>query len=318
MQLIRYLSEFKGTSTGLAIAIGNFDGLHLGHQAVIACMKAKAKQFNLTSAVMIFEPQPLEYFSKDKSPARIYSLRDKLQALEVAGVKLVFCMRFDAEFANMSAESYVLDLLHAKLGVKSVTVGTLFTFGKGGKYTIDDLRAIGSGVGMEASAIEGVMQHGKRISSTAIREMLKQGDLNGAKEALGRDYSMSGLVVHGNGIGRNLGFPTANVNVNRRVSPLRGVYAVKILSAYGIFDGMANVGVRPTVTNHGNKVILEVHIFDFKHSLYGESIRVFFISKIRDEKKFNNIDELRLQLMQDVKSAEVMLKDHHFEHLVKW
>ncbi len=318
MQLIRYLSEFKGTSTGLAIAIGNFDGLHLGHQAVIACMKSKAKRFNLTPAVMIFEPQPLEYFSKDKSPARIYSLRDKLQALEVAGVKLVFCMRFDAEFASMSAEDYVLNLLHTKLGVKSVTVGTLFTFGKGGKYTIDDLREIGSSVGMEASAIDGVLLHGKRISSTAIREMLKLGDLDGAKEALGRDYSMSGLVVHGHGIGRNLGFPTANVNVNRRVSPLRGVYAVKILSAYGIFDGMANVGVRPTVSNNGSKVILEVHIFDFKQSLYGESIRVFFIRKIRDEKKFNNIDELRLQLEQDAKSAKVMLKDHHFENLVKW
>ena len=210
MRLIRCLSDFKGTPNGVALAIGNFDGFHKGHQAVIECMKEKARKLDLVPAVMIFEPQPLEFFSKDKSPARLYSLRDKLQALEVAGVKIVFCMKFNAAFAALSAREYVIDLLYKKLQVKSVTVGSLFNFGEGGKYTIDDLKKLGSEVGMEASAIDGVLLNHERISSTKIREYLFHGQLDLAKEALGRYYSMSGIVVHGNQIGRNLGFPTAN------------------------------------------------------------------------------------------------------------
>jgi len=309
MHLIRCLSDFKGTPNGVAIAIGNFDGFHKGHQAVIECMKEKAKQFNLVPAVMIFEPQPLEYFSKDKSPARIFSLRDKLLALRTAGVELVFCMKFNAEFASMSAHDYVIDLLGNKLGVKSVTVGTLFSFGQGGKSTIEDLKKIGASIGMEASAIDGVVLNGERISSTKIREYLFEGRLDQAKEALGRYYSMSGIVVHGNRIGRNLGFPTANVNVNRKVSPIRGVYAVKVLTKNGIKNGMANVGFRPTVIKNQVKSILEVNIFDFKENLYAQSIRVFFIKKIRDEMKFSSIEELTEQLKLDKHTAQGILNN---------
>ncbi|MDY6419981.1 MAG: bifunctional riboflavin kinase/FAD synthetase [Succinivibrio dextrinosolvens] len=303
MHLIRCLSDFKGTPNGVAIAIGNFDGFHKGHQAVIECMKEKAQRLNLVPAVMIFEPQPLEFFSKDKSPARIYSLRDKLLALRSAGVELVFCMKFNADFAAMSAHDYVVELLGKKLGVKSVTVGTLFSFGQGGKSTIEDLKKIGSSIGMEASAIDGVDLDGERISSTKIREYLFKGQLDHAKEALGRYYSMSGIVVHGNQIGRNLGFPTANMNVNRRISPLRGVYAVKVSTRFGLKNGMANVGVRPTVVRNQSKAILEVNIFDLNKDLYGQSIRVFFIEKIRDEMKFNDIETLREQLAKDRLSA---------------
>ena len=276
-------------------------------------MKEKARRFNLVPAVMIFEPQPLEFFSKDKSPARIYSLRDKLMALEVAGVKLVFCMKFNESFASMSAEEYVIDLLGKKLGVRSVTVGTLFNFGKGGRYTIEDLQRIGAPVGIEASAIEGVLLNGERISSTKIREYLINGQLDLAKEALGRNYSMSGIVVHGNKVGRTLGFPTANVNVNRKVSPVRGVYAVKVLSEFGIHNGMANVGFRPTVVAFQPKALLEVHLFDFKQPLYGNSIRVFFIKRIRDELKFDDIESLRAQLHRDMIEAKTVLLDHRFD-----
>ena len=313
MRLIRCLSDFKGTPNGVALAIGNFDGFHKGHQAVIECMKEKARKLDLVPAVMIFEPQPLEFFSKDKSPARLYSLRDKLQALEVAGVKIVFCMKFNASFASLSAREYVIDLLYKKLQVKSVTVGSLFNFGEGGKYTIDDLKKIGSEVGMEASAIDGVLLNYERISSTKIREYLFHGQLDLAKEALGRYYSMSGIVVHGNQIGRNLGFPTANVNINRRISPLRGVYAVKVLSKVSLYDGMANVGYRPTVVAGQNKALLEVNLFYFKQDLYGESIRVFFISKIRDEVKFSNIEVLQEQLLADKEKAKEILAKHSNE-----
>ncbi len=312
MRLIRCLSDFKGTQNGISLAIGNFDGFHRGHQAVIASMKEKAKRLNLVPAVMIFEPQPLEYFSKDKSPARIYSLRDKLQALEIAGVKIVFCMKFNAAFADMSAREYVIDLLGSKLGVKSVTVGTLFSFGKGGKCTIEDLKRIGSEAGIEADAIEGVSLNGERISSTRIRQYLFNGDLELAREALGRNYSMSGIVVHGNHVGTKLGFPTANVNVNRRISPLRGVFAVKIMTEYGMADGMANVGVRPTVVARQEKAILEVNLFDFSHSLYGQSIRVFFIKKIRDEIKFSGTDALMEQLKADKLEAQQFLLTYKF------
>ncbi|MGN0894429.1 MAG: bifunctional riboflavin kinase/FAD synthetase [Succinivibrio sp.] len=310
MRLIRCLSDFKGTPNGVALAIGNFDGFHLGHQAVIECMKQKARMYNLTPAVMIFEPQPLEFFSKDKSPARIYSLRDKLQALEIAGVKIVFCMKFNAEFASMTDREYVIDLLHEKLGVKSVTVGSLFNFGQKGKYTIEDMIRIGSTVGMEASCIPGVNLNNERISSTRIREYLFNGDLKLAREALGRYYSMSGIVVHGNQIGRELGFPTANVNINRRISPLKGVYAVKVLTGYGLYDGMANVGYRPTVVDGQKKALLEVNLFDFNHSLYGESIRVFFIEKIRNEEKFVSISVLKEHLLNDRNKARDVLKNY--------
>lgn len=313
MRLIRCLSDFKGTKNGVALAIGNFDGLHKGHQAVIERMKLEAKNNQLTSAVMIFEPQPLEFFSKDHSPARIYSIRDKLQALEVSGVELVFCMRFNKEFASMSAKQFVQELLVEKLGVKSVTVGTLFNFGKGGMYTIEDIRQIGEKFGMKAQAIDRVNLNGERVSSTLIRSYLQLGKLDLAKEALGRYYSMSGKVVRGNQIGRKLGFPTANVNMNRLVSPLRGVYAVAILLGGKLFKGMANIGYRPTVVQGQKKSILEVNIFDFNKDIYGENIVVFFIKKMRDEMKFSSINELQEKLLQDKKNTEEFLVSKNFE-----
>lgn len=310
MRLIRCLSDFKGTPNGVALAIGNFDGLHKGHQAVIECMKQKAREKDLVPSVMIFEPQPLEFFSKEKRPARIYSLRDKLQALEVLGVKLVFCMKFNQSFASMDPNQYVIDLLHDKLGVKSVTVGSLFTFGKGGAYTIEDIKRVGATVGIEASAIDGVLLNNERISSTKIREYLSKGQLDLAKQALGRYYSMSGIVVHGNQIGRTLGFPTANVNINRKVTPLTGVYAVKVLTKSGIYNGMANVGYRPTVVTGQKNALLEVNLFDFNKDLYAQSIRVFFIEKIRDEVKFNNLEVLKEQLLHDRNCAKEFFDKH--------
>ena len=310
MRLIRCLSDFKGTPNGVALAIGNFDGLHKGHQAVIECMKQKAREKDLVPSVMIFEPQPLEFFSNEKHPARIYSLRDKLQALEVLGVKLVFCMKFNQSFASMDPNQYVIDLLHDKLGVKSVTVGSLFTFGKGGAYTIEDIKRVGATVGIEASAIDGVLLNNERISSTKIREYLSKGQLDLAKQALGRYYSMSGIVVHGNQIGRTLGFPTANVNINRKVTPLTGVYAVKVLTKSGIYNGMANVGYRPTVVTGQKNALLEVNLFDFNKDLYAQSIRVFFIEKIRDEVKFNNLEVLKEQLLHDRNCAKEFFDKH--------
>ena len=214
MKLYRHLSDYKRPESGVALAIGNFDGFHKGHQAVIAAMREKAFKFGLKSAVMIFEPQPLEFFAK-AVPARLYSLRDKLKAFKEAGVDIVFCMPFKKSFCQMSDREFVLDLLVKKLGVKSITVGSLFTFGKGGVSGIEELKALAKEAGIEAGAISGVAPSGTRVSSTMIRALIQSGDFTTAKNEIGRPYSISGKVLHGNALGRTLGFPTANINLKR-------------------------------------------------------------------------------------------------------
>ncbi len=306
MRLYRRLSDFKGSRRGIALAIGNFDGFHQGHQAVIAAMKERAKALNLESAVMIFEPQPLEFFAK-AVPSRLYSLRDKISAFKGQDIDILFCMPFKDSFSSLTPREFVIDLLAQKLGVKSIIVGSLFSFGKGGIAGIEELRAIASEAEIEVSAISGVASGGMRISSTLIRALLYEGDLKGVETMLGRPYSISGRVVRGNKLGRALGFPTANVNLHRRVCPLNGVYAVRVNTPYGSFGGMANVGVRPTIGDLKTQSILEVYLFDFDKDLYGRAIEVFFIAKIRDEVKFADLKALTAQLENDQVEAEHIL-----------
>ena len=249
MKLYRHLSDYKRPKSGVALAIGNFDGFHKGHQAVIAAMREKALKFGLKSAVMIFEPQPLEFFAK-AVPARLYSIRDKLKAFKEAGVDIVFCMPFKKSFCQMSDREFVLDLLVKKLGVKSITVGSLFTFGKGGVSGIEELKALAKEAGIEAGAISGVAPSGTRVSST-----------------------------------------------------------VKVKTSYGMFKGMANVGTRPTVEKGRLKNLLEVNLFNFNADLYGQEIEVFFVKKIRDEKKFNDLNSLKEQLHVDRKTAMALLEN---------
>ena len=308
MQLYRHLSDYKRPTNGIALAIGNFDGFHKGHQAVIAAMREKALKFGLKSAIMIFEPQPLEFFAK-AVPPRLYSLRDKLKAFKKADIDIVFCMPFKKSFCQMTDREFVFDLLVKKLGVKSITVGSLFTFGKGGVSGVEELKSLAKEVGIEASAIAGVSQSGPRVSSTMIRDLLKVGDFATAKSEMGREYSISGKVLHGNALGRTLGFATANINLNRVICPLKGVYAVKVKTSYGVFNGMANVGTRPTVEKLRLKSLLEVHLFNFNADLYGQEIEVFFVTKIRDEKKFSSLDSLKEQLNVDRKTALRLLSD---------
>ncbi|HIV15614.1 MAG TPA: bifunctional riboflavin kinase/FAD synthetase [Candidatus Avisuccinivibrio pullicola] len=307
MRLYRQLSDFKGSSRGIALAIGNFDGFHQGHRAVIAAMKEKAQRLNLESAVMIFEPQPLEFF-KRAVPPRLYSLRDKIRAFKAEGIDILFCMRFKEEFARLSPRQFVIDLLHERLNVKSVTVGSLFSFGEGGTAGLEELKALAESVGMEASAIHGVAVEGMRISSTMIRALLEGGDLETVAVMLGRPYSISGRVVRGNEIGRTIGFPTANVNLKRQVCPLRGVFAVRVETPYGTFDGMANVGERPTVGDLKGQTLLEVNLFGFNADLYGKSIEVRFVKKIRDEHKFPDLQALMRQISHDREVAQKVLK----------
>lgn len=300
MHLYRHFADYPQGEPGLALAIGNFDGFHRGHQAVIAKMKQEADRGSLKSAVMIFEPQPLEFFGRSVPP-RLYTLRSKLKAFKQAEIDTVFCVSFTKDFASLSAEQFV-DLLRS-LNVRCVVVGSPFSFGRQGRADFNDLKRLCSQAGISAFAIEQVALSGQRISSTKIREYLQQGALHAAAECLGRPFSMSGRVVRGRQLGRTLGFPTANVNLNRKVSPLDGVYTVSVQTPQGLFAGVANVGNRPTVS--GGRSLLEVFIFDFDDDLYGREIEVFFLSQIRREIKFASLEDLKTQLQRDAQSARM-------------
>lgn len=305
MRLIRRLSDYQKTEQGIAIAIGNFDGFHLGHQAVVNRMKKLAKEQGLLSAVMIFEPQPLEFFGKSVPP-RIFALRDKLKAFAKAGVDLVFCISFNINFASLSDKEFVNYILRDTLNVKTVTVGSLFSFGKNGIYTFSHLKNACEAVGIHAEAIMSIASMGIRVSSTMIRAFLQSGDLESVRNVMGRYYSISGKVVHGNALGRTIGFPTANVNLNRKVCPIRGVFAVMVKTSYGTFKGVCNVGFRPTIFTKQIKSLLEVNLFDFNKDLYGQEIEVFFVKKIRDEAKFPSLE----LLMQQIKSDSLAALDY--------
>lgn len=308
MRFYHNLSSIQNLDKEVALAIGNFDGFHKGHQAVIRRLLEISCAKNLSPAVMIFEPQPREAFSAD-APARIYSLRDKLRAFEKAGVETVFCMRFNEKFFSLTPEQYVCDLLKNRLRVKYVTVGSQFYFGCGGKADITVLQQLGAKAGIVAEAIDGIGHEGERISSTLIRKYLEQGKIDNACRLLGHPYAILGRVVHGNEIGRTMGFPTANVNLRRRKFPLKGVFAVRVRINDTDYAGVANVGSRPTLMEHQKRSLLEVHLFDFAGNLYGRSLLVSFVKRLRDEKKFSGIEELRAQIQADLLKARQVLND---------
>ncbi|MBO5566351.1 MAG: bifunctional riboflavin kinase/FAD synthetase [Succinivibrio sp.] len=309
MHFYHSLADVTRSERGIALAIGNFDGFHRGHQAVVARMKAKASARNLETAVMVFEPHPVEFFDNGRHASpRLYSLRDKLLAFSAAGIDKVFCMHFNHQFAALSAEEFV-ELLAKRIGVVDITVGTPFSFGSGGKAGIGDLQRLGALYGIKAESIDKVCSDDERISSTSIRAFLSEGDFDSAIAALGHNYDISGRVVFGNHLGRKIGFPTANVNLQRMVSPLLGVYAVKVRTSYGVFNGVANVGYRPTVVKDQVKSLMEVHLIDFNHDLYGQMITVYFFRKLRDERKFASLEELKEHITCDKNNAQAVLED---------
>lgn len=308
MRLYRHFADYHDRSQGIALAVGNFDGFHQGHKAVIDKMLSEAAARSLESAVMIFEPQPLEFFGRTVPP-RLYTLRDKIKAFKQAGLDLVFCVSFTKAFCSLAPEEFV-ELLY-RLNVKTVVVGSLFSFGHNGAAEFPDLKRLCAHRGIEAFAINAVSSEGQRISSTMIRALLNEGQLDKVEQLLGRPFSMSGRVVRGQMLGRKLGFPTANVNLLRKVSPLDGVFAVQVKTPYGVFDGVANVGNRPTV--NGTHSLLEVNLFDFSADLYGREIEVYFIAKLRAEHKFADLDALKEQLRRDCAQAAQVLQQRKIQ-----
>lgn len=301
MELVRGIHNMRDAHQGCVLTIGNFDGVHLGHQRVIAALIAKAQALNLTPAVMVFEPQPRELFSPDRAPARLSRLRDKYNLLKKLGVKRLICVNFNREFASQTADYFVEHVLVEKLGIKHLIIGDDFHFGKDRLGNFDMLVKAGEQFGFEVTDTATYKFLDCRISSTAIRSALQNDNLSEAKRMLGRPYSIVGRVVHGAKLGRNIGFPTANVLLKRVVSPVKGVYVVKIKVNNQDYYGVANIGSRPTV--EGVRQQLEVHLFDFKQNLYGQQIEVALLDKIREEQRFNTLDELTKQISKDSEQA---------------
>ena len=310
MELIRGIHNIKAHHSGCVLTIGNFDGVHLGHQAVLRQVSEQAAKLGLPATVMTFEPQPLELFAKEKAPARLTRLRDKFVQLSKLNIERLLCVNFNKRFANQTPDEFISDLLVKRLGVKFLVVGDDFCFGKGRKGNFKMLKDAGEKHGFEVVSTQSFCLEQLRVSSTAIREALASDEVNSAAEMLGRNYSISGRVSHGRKLGRTIGFPTANIPLKRCVSPVSGVYVVEAL---GLGDkpigGVANIGNRPTV--NGVRQQLEVHLFDFQANLYGKQLEIVLIHKLRDGHKFDSFEALKQQIELDAEAARVWLRQRN-------
>jgi riboflavin kinase/FMN adenylyltransferase len=288
-----------------ALTIGNFDGVHRGHRALIDRMTARARDLSLTSCILTFEPHPREFFAPQAAPARLTRLRDKLALLARAGVERVHVARFDARFAALPAQRFIDEILVLGLNVRWLLVGRDFRFGerRAGDYAMLEAAAARHGFALES--MPDVQLDGARVSSSAVRAALKAGDLRRAEELLGHPYTISGRVAHGAKLGRSLGFPTANI-VLRKAPPLAGIFVVE---AEGFGPGVASLGLRPTV-NPVPVPLLEVHFFDCARELYGEHLRVRFLEKLRDEEKFEGLEALKQAMARDVQRAREYFARH--------
>ena len=308
MRLYRQLSSVAGAPVaGRVVAIGAFDGLHLGHREILERTMQIAADRQARSTVFSFEPMPSEFFARDKPPARLTCLRERVELLGAFGIDELCAPQFSA-VRRLAPDEFVRELLVERLGAAEVVVGHDFRFGAGRVGSIEDLVRAGRQHGFGVTTVEPVYLDGIRISSTAIREALARGDLAAARRMLGRDYSMSGRVVHGLGLGKNLGFPTANVNLKRRLAPVDGIFAVRVagLDSDRALDGVASVGSRPTVG--GGHTLLEVFIFDFDRDIYGQYITVSFIERLRAEQKFDDLEAMTQQMHADVREAQAALR----------
>ena len=283
-----------------ALTIGNFDGVHLGHRALLARLVDAARARNLAASVMTFEPHPREFFAPASAPTRLSTLREKLALLEECGVDRVHVCRFDARFAARTADDFVRELLVDGLAVRHVLIGDDFRYGQRRAGDFAALSAAGAAHGFTVDAMHTLDLAGERVSSSAVRAALADGDMEHAARLLGRPYTMAGRVMHGRKLGRQIGFPTANVHIKHAKLPLGGVYAVRVsgLGSQPVW-GAASLGVRPTLGD-GLKPVLEVHLLDFSADIYGAHIAVSFVHKLRDEVRYDSIDLLTAQIGRDV------------------
>lgn len=307
MLVYRGFSQFSPSAT--VLSIGNFDGVHHGHRALLARLKAVAEEKHLLPTIITFEPHPREYFSPDSAPTRLSSLREKLELIADEGIALAYVCRFNARFSALSAQDFIEDILVGRLKVRHLIIGDDFRFGSGRDGSFAMLREAGLKHGFSVETMGSVVINGERVSSSAVRSALASGDMEHAERLLGRPYSIDGRVVHGDKIGRSLGFATANIRIKHDNPPLLGVFAVEVRGLEdGPHFGVANLGVRPSA-NRVARPLLEVHLFDFSADIYGAHLSVRFLHKLRSEQRFPNFDALKAQIACDVESAK-----HYFEH----
>ena len=312
MTLMRDLDPSRLANQQSVVTIGSFDGVHLGHQSILQQVIDRAKTLNGLSVAMTFEPQPQEYFSAQTAPPRLMRLREKIEALLDFGVDLVVCMRFNEHLRQLTAEQFVNKVLVNGVKTQHLIVGDDFRFGCDRKGDFQMLEAMGRQQGFTVQDTQTVEVQSRRVSSTLVRELLQGSDFKQVGDLLGRSFTISGKVTYGQQLGRKLGFPTANLNLNRFRAPLAGVYAVwvEIEGMAERFKGAANVGVRPTI---GDKVkpILEVHLLDFDQQIYGRRIIVEFVHKIRDEQQFTSLDNLADSIGEDVKKINQWFENNN-------
>ena len=301
MQVFRGIPERASQSS--VLTIGNFDGVHRGHQALLKMLTDKARSLALPAVVLTFEPHPREYFSPADAPARLASLREKLLLLAACGVDRVHVCRFDARFAAVPADEFIERILVRGLAVRHLIIGDDFRFGAKRRGDFAQLKAEGASHRFAVEAMPTLDVEGERVSSSAVREALAAGELAHAARLLGRPYSIAGRVVHGDKIGRKLGYPTVNIQMKHRRPALSGIFAVGVegLAPHPI-AGVASIGVRPTITDSGRPT-LEVHLFDWDRDCYGAHLRVHFLNKQRDEAKFESLDALTAQIARDADDA---------------
>jgi riboflavin kinase/FMN adenylyltransferase len=289
-----------------ALTIGNFDGVHRGHQALLQQVVAAAKTRAIAPAVMTFEPHPREFFTPQQAPARVANLRDKVEALIACGIERVFVMHFNRRFASTSAEAFIDDVVVRGCDTRWLAVGDDFRFGTRRSGDVSLLRARAPRGGYEVAQLATVTEGAQRVSSSAVRAALLAGELQHAQRLLGRPYSISGRVLHGAKLGRTIGFPTLNLRIAHKRPAVHGVFAVRV---FGIDDkarpGVASVGLRPTVEQSG-RWLLEVHLFDFAASIYGRMVRVEFVQRLRDEEKYGTLDQLTEAIRNDAAQARAL------------
>ena len=288
------------------LTLGNFDGVHLGHQAIFKKVVERAREISGTSVAFTFEPHPLKVLSPDRSPQLLNTFHGKLRLFEAAGIEVVICANFTRVFADQHPEDFAREVLHKQIGVKEVYVGYDYAFGKGREGSIESLKRMGQTHGFKVGVIEPVQVDGVVVSSSTIRDLITSGRVEEGARLLGRHYTIEGEVVHGSHRGHTLGFPTANIKSNNELIPAFGVYAVLARVQGRTLKGVASIGIRPTFD--GGPVSMEVFLFEFGEDLYGKEMEVAFVKRLRGEEKFPDVEALVHQIQEDVQNAREALK----------
>lgn len=308
MKVYRGLHELEGKFKSPAITLGNFDGVHSGHGEIFKRLKKRAAELGGDALIFTFDPHPAKVLRPELSPAIITPLPEKLSLIEEYGLDGIILADFNKEFAAQHPASFVRDILHEKLGAKLVLIGHDFTFGRGKEGNIDSLVSLGKEAGFSVEVVEAIKLGGEIVSSTRIRELIKEGRVKEASRLLGRYYSIEGKIVRGHGRGKPLGFPTANIAFHAELLPACGVYAVKAKLDGRDLAGVANVGGKPTFGD--DEISIETHIFDFDELIYGKDLKVSFIDKVRDVRTFPSTEELVGQIARDIETAKQILGGH--------